>query len=171
MTPQPKLQAAAPVADPLAGLRDYHLPDAPSWWLPAPGWWLLAVLLLVLLAGLAWWWRRRRQRLAVAHSARHELSQLRARLAHDGDTGAFVRDLSKLLRRFAIARFPAQRVAALSGEDWLRFLDAHGGNGRFVEGAGRQLLDAPYRQHAEVAAAELAALVEDWVRHNREVRA
>ncbi|MDP7406676.1 MAG: DUF4381 domain-containing protein, partial [SAR324 cluster bacterium] len=27
--------------DPLAALRDVHLPPAVSWWPPAPGWWII----------------------------------------------------------------------------------------------------------------------------------
>ena len=48
--------------DPLAQLRDIHLPDPISGWPPGPGWWLLALLLLTVLAVLGTWlWRRRRE--------------------------------------------------------------------------------------------------------------
>lgn len=157
-----------PAADPLAGLRAYHLPEPPSWWPPAPGWWLLAACVLMLLAALAWWLLRRRTRRAAARAALRELGDLRATLRADDDAAGFVRALSKLLRRYAISAFPRRDVAALTGDDWLYFLDRHGGDGQFAGGPGRQLLDAPYRRDPAVGARDLAILAERWIRHNRE---
>ena len=87
-----------------------------------------------------------------------------------GDAAASARALSRLLRRYALARFPRQRAAALTGEDWLSFLDAHGGGGRFRDGPGRLLADAPYRRIVTAPVAELAEVVQAWIQHNREVR-
>ncbi|MGB8146722.1 MAG: DUF4381 domain-containing protein [Chromatiaceae bacterium] len=156
---------AAP--DPLADLRGYHLPDPVSWWPPAPGWWLLALLGLSLLILLAGWLVRRHRRGAAARAAQAELTALRATLAQDGDAAACARGLSRLLRRFALVRFPRRVVAGLSGEAWLAFLDAQGGGGRFQSGPGRLLLDAPYQPPQDFPVAELASLVEDWIRRNQ----
>ncbi|MBS1202779.1 MAG: hypothetical protein H6R22_1288, partial [Chromatiaceae bacterium] len=84
-TPNLAHQAIAP--DPLAGLRDWHLPDPVSWWPPAPGWWLVAGLALAACAlTLHWWLRRRRRRHgAPARAALGELERLGARLVADGD--------------------------------------------------------------------------------------
>lgn len=170
MTPLAKLPAAANAADPLAGLRGYHLPAALSWWPPAPGWWLLALCAVALAGGLAWWLLRRRRRRAAARAAELELAALRARLAEQGDTGDFVRQLSMLLRRYAIRAFPRREVAALTADAWLGFLDAQGGDGGFSGGAGRTLAELPYRPHITRAAGdEMARLVERWIRRNREL--
>jgi hypothetical protein len=155
--------------DPLAGLRAYQLPEPVSWWPPAPGWWLLMVLCLVLAAAAAWWVLRMRQCRARYRAAMAEVASIRARYAVDGDATMLARDLSKLLRRYALAIRPRRDVAALAGEDWLRFLDAHGGGREFVEGVGRQLIDAPYRPRGDVAAEPLIELVGAWLRSNREV--
>lgn len=165
------MMANPAATDPLAGLRAYHLPEAPSWWPPAPGWWVLAGLVLLALALAARWYLRRRCRLAASRQAIRELAVLRERLEKEGDSVVCVRDLSRLLRRYAISRYPRQEVAALAGESWLRFLDSHGGSGRFLEGPGRHLLDAPYRPEPVAAAGELLMLVEQWVLSNREGRA
>ena len=171
------MNPSTPPNDPLAGLRAYHLPDPVAWWTPAPGWWLLGLILLLSLASLGWWLVRRHRRRAASRAASRELAALHARLAAQGgaaDTGAaaaFARDLSKLLRRYAIAAFPRREVAALTDEQWLRFLDRHGGDGQFHQGPGKALVEAPYQRAAEVAPEHLAALVERWIRHNREIRA
>jgi hypothetical protein len=156
-----------PAVDPLADLRGYHLPEPVSWWPPAPGWWLLGLLLLLLVAAAARWLAGRYQRGAPTRAARAELAGLRAALARDGDSAAYARGLSRLLRRYAIARFPGSRVAGLSGEDWLDFLDAHGGEGRFRRGPGRVLIDLPYRSAGDLPEADLAGLVESWILSNR----
>lgn len=157
-------------ADPLAALRDYHLPQVVSWWPPAPGWWLLAVLILLLLGTIVWWGLRRWRRRAAARLALRELAGLRVAFANDGDATVCVRGLSKLLRRYALAVFPRQQVAGVTGDAWLVFLDAHGSGPRFTTDIGRQLLVAPYRRAGELAVADLADLVADWIRRNHEVR-
>ena len=57
--------SATAAADPLAELRDIHLPEAVGYWPLAPGWWLLLVSALVL-AGLIVWTVRRYRRNATA---------------------------------------------------------------------------------------------------------
>jgi hypothetical protein len=168
MNPGPMRSATA--ADPLATLRGYHLPEPVGWWPPAPGWWLVALLLCGVLAGLVLWGVRRRRRMAAARSARAELAALRQAVDRDGDAHAFACGLSRLLRRFALARFPRRGVAGLTGEQWLSFLDVHGGAGRFSRHPGRLLIEAPYRQATDVPARELAALAEDWIAANAEGR-
>lgn len=159
-----------PNIDPLAELRGYHLPDPVSWWPPAPGWWLVAGLLMVLVGVFLWWVLRRHRRRAAARQALQELSELRSALEMDFDRQAYVRSLSRLLRRFALTRFNRAEVAGLAGSAWLAFLDAHGGGGEFQKGDGRLLSEAPYRPTSEIPIERLDALVERWIRTNREVR-
>lgn len=158
----------APGVDPLAGLHGYRLPEALAWWPPAPGWWVLAMLLLAAAAVAVAWFIRRRRCTAAARLAERELSQLQHHLRISRDTQSYVRGLSRLLRRYVLAVFPRHEVAALTGDAWLVFLDAHGGGGRFAGGPGRMLVEAPYRPAADVPADQLAALIADWIRHNRE---
>jgi len=167
------MKTGAPEVDlsALADLRPYHLPEAPAWWPPAPGWWLVALVLLIVVAVTAWRMRRRWRRQMAARQAIRELALLRQRQKGRADAAASVRELSRLLRRFALAQFAHADVAALTGDAWLDFLDHHGGDGRFASGAGRQLIEAPYRETTDVSVEEWVVLVEDWVQRNREVRA
>ena len=134
----------------LSQLRDIHLPAAVSWWPPAPGWWGVLVLVLIA-AGLAYVFYARRRRNLWRAKALAELARLR--------------DLSVLLRRVAISRFPRHDVAALTGEAWLAFLDRGLGDTKaFQSGAGRVLLNGPYASKVEVDTASLLALCERWIK-------
>jgi hypothetical protein len=155
-----------PAPDVLAGLRPYRLPDPVAWWPPAPGWWLLALLAIGLAAALVLILRRRRRCRAAVRAARAELARLRALAARADSAGEALPGLSRLLRRYALAVYPREQVAGLSGPDWLQFLDAHGGDGRFAAGPGRALAEAPYRPPGDSDLGALFELVGDWIRRN-----
>lgn len=144
-------------------LRDIHLPPEPGWWPPAPGWWLAAALALLLLAWLGrLLWRRLRQRRRLrAIDVLVDAAAARFEAAPDG--AALAAELSQLLRRAARAQDPA--AAALHGEAWLHWLDGADPAAPFSCGAGRLLLDAPYRTAvAPDAAAAVLPLVRRRVR-------
>lgn len=128
-------------------LRDIHLPDAPGFWPPAPGWWILAVLVLVFACLL---WRALRPHLARRAWRRQLAAELqRVDQQHPPATHAteHVAALSVLLRRLAIRHDAAN--AALTGEAWLAFLDGADPARPFANGPGRLLLDGPYRPRVE----------------------
>lgn len=158
------------VAEALAQLRGYRLPEPVGWWPPAPGWWLLGIIVLATVAGMAIWLWRRHRRLAPTRAAARELARLRAAHMRQDDAAMLLRGLSTLLRRFALSRWPQEQVAGLEGENWLAFLDRQGGNGRFRNGPGRCLIDAPYRAQADVPADALLDLVGDWLRQQKRAR-
>lgn len=146
--------------DPLAALRDIHLPEPVSWWPLAPGWWGLIGALLAI-AGVVIWLRRRRSKLRLRDAALHELTLLTARCADD--QAAFIQALSALIRRCAVARFSSQEAAGLIGESWLAFLDRHGGNSDFTQGPGRALLTGPYSVEAHIDPAALTEVTRRWI--------
>ncbi|MBK1720129.1 DUF4381 domain-containing protein [Thiocystis violacea] len=154
--------------DPLAELRDWHLPDPLSWWPPAPGWWLAAALVLLAVGLAARWWLKRWRATAVVRATRRQLDALGWQLEADGDARRYSAALSRLLKRLALARYPRERVAGLSGYGWLEFLDATGGGGGFSQGAGRVLVESAYRPETEAQPdpERLRELVLGWVKVN-----
>lgn len=163
-------------ADPLAGLRDYHLPEPLHWWPPAPGWWLVALVALLGLA-LAWRLRRRRRGPTTAASlALTELARLRLRRQADGDDRAFLRDLSALLRRYVLARYPADAAAGLAGAAWIDYLrrksaDAPAPVREALAGAlAAALTESAYRPAADIDAPALADAAAALFRHGAAAR-
>ncbi|NJN47916.1 MAG: DUF4381 domain-containing protein [Candidatus Competibacteraceae bacterium] len=152
-------------SDPLAQLRDIHLPPWPTVWPPAPGWWVLALLVVCLVAlllriAIRYYRRHRRQRAIIA-----ALYVARDNYAIQ-DAPRFAAEVSMLLRRVALNRFPRQQVAGLNGADWLAFLDRTGGEGRFRQGPGRVLAEGPYALQVNLEADALTLLAQDWLQKN-----
>jgi len=150
----------------LSQLRDIHLPAAVSWWPPAPGWWAVAAVVLLGASG-AVFMLRRRKRNRWRRTALHELKMLREEVVAQQMQSA-LNNLSVLLRRVAISRFPREEVASLHGQPWLDFLDRTFGEGAPFQSAHGKLLSAgPYVREAALHADELDALLslaEEWVR-------
>ncbi len=150
-------------------LRDIHLPPPPPFWPPAPGWWIVAAVLLAL---AAWGSHAAWRRLRLQRQRRHlmdVLARLESGLVAERSPQALMQ-VSVLLRRLALGRFPRAQVAALTGPAWLRFLDESGGRGRFADGPGRILGSGPYQRALpdDSDVPGLIALVREWVdRHSR----
>ena len=143
-------------------LRDLHAPSAPSAWPPAFGWWLLALLIV---AALGWigrrgWrhWRRAQRRERILR----ELDRLSATPCDP----VLISAVSALLKRVALSRFPRLDVAALTGAEWLAFLDRTGGDGGFRHGVGRVLADGAYAPVLDCDAEALLRLARVWLRKN-----
>jgi hypothetical protein len=112
-------------ADWLTQLAPEHAPPPPGWWPLAPGWWAVGTIGVLLIAGAIWWWRN--PRLTRQRKALHELQRIRDQLNDQQDIAITARAIQNLLRRYAIAVFGRDRVAQLTGNAWLTFLNDHGG--------------------------------------------
>lgn len=150
----------------LAELRDIHLPLPVA---PTSGDWspvAVGVLMIVALFGVLSfvYWRRHRHLRAGLNA----LQKLAQRHARTGDAIELAQGLAQLLRRQAAHCFPADPVASLIDDEWLGFLDVHGGGGQFRHGPGALLARLPYQAAAghNVDAPALLALAERWLRAN-----
>jgi hypothetical protein len=149
--------------DPLAQLRDIHLPAPVSWWPPAPGWWGLTLLILCLV-GLGAYilflsLRKKRYRKA----ALKELAVLRK----NSDPRTALEQLAALLRRVAIQSFGRKEVVGLTGRKWLELLDRTGGTDQFSHGPGEALGEKLYRADYQVTTDPIFQLVERWIRGHK----
>jgi len=129
--------------DPLSNLRGIHMPDPVSFWPPAIGWWLL-ILMSVVLVFLGYWGFKYYFRPNIRKDAMIELDMLNQGLIQDRSYHQFYINVSILVRRIAITIFGRSKVAGLSGENWLLFLDETSGTTFFTSGNGRLLITAPY---------------------------
>ena len=146
------------MADPadLSNLRDLALPPDVSLWPPAPGWWIVAAAALAAATILS--------AAAVARYRRNAYRREALRQLDTVDPGG----LSTVLKRTALAAWPREQVAALTGSAWLAFLDRTGRTTAFTDGAGRHIetlafggaIDGPSTDAARTEA-------KAWVRAHR----
>lgn len=153
-------------ADPLAELKDIHLPPPISAWPPAPGWWVLAALfLLALIAGIALWLRHRR-RTAYRRAALRALDQLHNDWQQQHNDMQTLHAINQLLKRTALAAYPRTEVAALGGDAWLDFLDRQLRQPTFAD---PQLRDfgALYRASVDLEPQRIFNAAAIWIRRHR----
>lgn len=154
-------------------LRDIHLPPPPSWWPPAPGWWLIALIVAALVFLLVRWAVRRARQRRWRRRVEAELDRIAAMHAAQPDPTRLAADVSQLLRR--VARLIEPEAVALRDDAWLGFLDqrlppACAEQEPFRRGAGRALIDAPYRRADDPASSSFDAralldLARQWLGH------
>src|SRR5262245_13976995 len=141
---------SATAADPtsLENLYDIITPPPVPWWPPAPGWYVLGAAVLVLAAWAGWSGWKRWQAAAYRRAALAALQQLKARTTDEAQRESALRELPELVKRAALAAFPRQQVASLSGAAWLAFLDRTGHTDAFTRGRGQLLPVLSYDPHA-----------------------
>ncbi|MFT6916575.1 MAG: hypothetical protein ACJAWL_002915 [Motiliproteus sp.] len=155
--------AAAPVS--LEQLRDLQLPDPIGLWPPAPGWWLLALLSAGLLCWLGLWlyhyWQRNRYR----NQALQELTRLDK--LRQQSPQLWLQQLNQLLRRTALAAYPPQTIAPLSGAAWVDFLYRSSRLEAFHQSPGTTLACGPYQQAISIDTLALRQLAHAWIRRHK----
>lgn len=153
-------------SDPLAQLRDIHLPDPVGWWPMAPGWWMLIAISIAVLTVLLWWlWRR-----IVAARAKKEALRLlklyEQQSLEEMNSARICARVSELLRRVALAYFPREHVAALHGQEWIDFLNKHSRNINFTA-VQNLLLERAYQAQSQDNLKPLFTRARRWIQQRR----
>jgi hypothetical protein len=165
------MQQTTPDPASLSNLQDIVVPEPVSLWPLAPGWYVLAWLLLIALAFWAWsclrrWHQNRYRRTALA-----ELDQLEAALQDPSRRASALSELPALVKRVALAAWPRETVASLSGPGLLAFLDQTGRTQAFQLGAGKDLAVLAYDTRTVAALdnehiAPLFSAVREWIKRH-----
>ena len=149
-------------SNPLAALRDIHLPPDPGIWPPAPGWWLAAIAVPLIYWLLTLIWRRFAGKIRPAREFRKRILELDIHSSEEQKLVA-AQEISRLVRQFVIYRYGREQVAGLNGDSWLEFLD---GTTRkepeFTTGAGKILKDAPFRPQIDSDLENLRGYLVRW---------
>lgn len=170
-TPKPDPQSSNPAnTNPAAG--EETLPDMIAQLVPPPepptiSLWpatplakgLCALLLLLLLFFI---WRQIQSYRANRYR--------RAALAELQQSAGNATQIAEILRRTALVAYPREKVAALTGEDWLQFLNQHYPGTAFAGEVGHALLQSPYQKNATAQSSALGKAAQDWIRQHRVVR-
>ncbi|MDL5027615.1 DUF4381 domain-containing protein [Vibrio sp. TMPB1044] len=93
-------------------------PDAPTWWPLAWGWWAVIVIAITLIALVFFIVKRRKNNQLPKQEALSYFSNSQSLNALSPSTA------QDIVRQAALSYFPREKIAGLSGDDWLAFLDA-----------------------------------------------
>lgn len=149
--------------DPLAQLKDIHLPAPISWWPLAPGWYVVIALALILTLLLTYQMYKK-HRYALAKKQALSLLALYQeqyeKKPHAPETSAHI---SELLRRVALVYYPRKEVASLHGEAWLHFLNQTGKDIDFSS-VRTMLLDAPFQADNNINLKPLFIKAQQWIK-------
>ena len=158
----------------LKPLQELPLPEPVSWAPQTIGWAAVAVLLFVAVVWAGWVGWRRYKRERYRRVALVELAEIEVALNDAQRRTAALAAIPSLIKRTSLAAAPRERVAALSGDEWLAFLKRT--RGRFDERSGALLTlvsYAPAEQIASITPLEIETLLSvtrDWIqRHHVEI--
>lgn len=149
----------------LGEFSEVVVPPAVSWLPRTAGWAWLAALCLLLIArwaircGKKWLSNRYRR------EARQRLAQMRT--TYSGDD--FLYELNRLLKLTAMAAFPREQVAQLSGKSWTTFLNTQCPDAPFTPQLNEWLANGPYSQTVPDAdtCAALSTAALQWINLHR----
>jgi cbb3-type cytochrome oxidase subunit 3 len=170
MADQPAQLDAATRAT-LQQLADISVPPAVSFVPQTWGWVALAILLLVAIIAIAYVRHRRREANRYRREALAELDRLEFAMRDDAGREQAVLALPPLLKRVALAAWPREAVAPMTGARWVEFLQGHAGSRPFPDAAGRLFEDIEYRVGGSPVGAEEAELfaraARQWIEGHR----
>lgn len=156
-------------AEALSQLADIHNPQPVGWWPLAPGWWVLIVLLAALALYGLWRLMLRMQRARRLKQAEQALNEYHQQLQSAGSDDMqqrllYVNNVNSVLRRVALAHFPHDQVAGLSGDAWVDFLRRHDSRGLLTPQLATALAQGRFAPRCDVDIDALHEMAAHWIK-------
>ncbi|KTD34331.1 hypothetical protein Lmor_1728 [Legionella moravica] len=149
--------------DPLAQLKDIHLPDPIGWWPLAPGWYVVMSMMFLLIIGIAYWSYKQHINGLAKRKALGLLHIYKENYLKDRNVQIASARISELLRRVALVYFPRAEVASIHGDDWIDFLNKTSKNIDFKQ-VKAMLLESPFKTAESVNLDPLFTCAEQWIK-------
>ena len=149
-------------ANPLSALKDIHLPEGVSLWPLAPGWYVIIILLLALfiffgITGVKKYRQIKKRQAIIRLFTALENNYL------SNQNNEVLSEISILLKKIAIMKFPHKNPERFYGEKWLLFLDETGKTKQFTSGIGRLLMNS-YKPKGNEDLSGLFPVLHEWLR-------
>ncbi|HEY9134909.1 MAG TPA: DUF4381 domain-containing protein [Pseudomonadales bacterium] len=110
--------------DPLAQLKDIHLPEPIGIWPPALGWWLLLLVVTGLVGFGIYYLLRKYLHSAYRRAALKILDSINKDYQRHNNAKQWLNEITQLLKRTCMKAYPSSEFAELSGTEWLNYLDS-----------------------------------------------
>ena len=141
-------------------LEPLVIPQPVAYFPQTPGWWLVAAWLLTLSLYAGWRGYQRWRDNAYRRQALRELAEILTQ-----EKSYRSAEIATLLKRTALAAYPRDRVASLTGHDWAEFLRNTAAQDAGVVAAADSIASAAYRLDGESAA--IAQGARRWIELHR----
>lgn len=151
--------------DPLAELRNLHLPHAIDSWPWAPGWYFLIAFIVISLSLSIYFFIKHKRASLYKRQALQELKHIQEQHQQTLNTQQTTQMLSALLKKIALVHFPREKISRLSGESWLIFLDQISKSQDFTQGAGTLLGERLFKNKEDISADALEQEVTKLFEH------
>jgi hypothetical protein len=142
---------------PLDNLQDFYQPVPPAWTPQTIGWYVLFAIVGILIVWVTIYSVRR----WLANRYRREALRQLALLPPE--------QFSTLLKRTSLTAWPREKVASLTGEAWLDFLNASASDELFRDAPGNRIEEVALQRVVLSAQdqQELRKLAAEWIRRHR----
>lgn len=113
------------IANELKQLKDLALPEPISWFPHTWAWFCLFALIFCALVYVLFRWFRRYRANAYRREALEELERFEEQLPQSSDAVSASQQVARLLKRVALVSWSRTKVARLSGDEWITFMQKH----------------------------------------------